>query len=95
MSKDKDELNIFDKKKSVYEEVENNIKEDNEEDNEEDNNDYTDLENETLEKNYEEDTLNMIETNFIDYVNKGIPLCEYINIYKIEKFLNKLHEMNN
>ncbi len=90
MPKDKDDLTAFDKKKSQYEEVENYDKKNKKEENNDSNNEFTDSEDESIDENYDEDTLNIIEKKMIEYVDNGINLCEYINIKKIDAFLNKL-----
>jgi len=81
MSKDKDEVVIFDKKIIQHEEV-------NEDD--QDNNCDSDSDGEDIYENYIEDTLKYIEKNMIEYVDTGISLCEYLSIDKIDKFLDKL-----
>ncbi len=84
MSKDEDKEKTFDKSKYLFSEnIEENYESNVEHelpDNEED-----------IDENYDEDTLNYIKQNIIEYLEyHGIPLFEYLDINKIDKFLDKL-----
>ena len=42
-----------------------------------------------IEEEYFTDTINMVQKNLLDFVeNKSLPLCEYLNISSIKKFIN-------
>jgi hypothetical protein len=84
---DKDEI-LFDKKSSINilnqndleEEKNTDMKYDDEEDDDND-----------IDESYDYDVLNFIERNIVEYVKKNaIPLCEYITIEKIDKFLDNI-----
>ena len=42
-----------------------------------------------IEEEYFTETVNMVQKNLLDFVeNKSLPLCEYLNISSIKKFIN-------
>lgn len=54
----------------------------------EDNSDY---EQELLDNEYYEKTLNIIHKEFEGYIeSKSLPICEYLEVKNIEKFINKI-----
>jgi hypothetical protein len=87
MSKDdnEDKGNSFDKSKILINEI------DNEYDNNSNDKEYDSEKDDEINENYEEDTLNYIEKNIKEYLEyTGIPLFEYLNIDKIDKFLDDI-----
>ena len=55
-----------------------------------DDDDY-DIEYDNDEYNYKEETLNLIQKSLLEYVELNyLPLCEYLTIEKISKFIDKL-----
>lgn len=56
----------------------------------EDNNNY-DSDYEYVEFEYNQESINIIQKNLLDYVERrSLPLCEYLSLEKISNFISKI-----